>query len=207
MNTGPRARAGYDLVLTEVTDGGDHFFLLDAGSALGEELLKSLPCREAEQAKVSFADHLLRTAESRMGRSLQTEGLREALREGFEHPRWNEVAKRCLACANCTMVCPTCFCSTVEDTTDLSGEHAERVRRWDSCFTTEFTRIAGGNIRMSTRTRYRQWLTHKLGNWVDQFGTMGCVGCGRCITWCPVGIDITREAAAIRTGATVSTPA
>ena len=133
-----------------------------------------------------------------MGRNLDTEGLKELLQANPNHPRWDEVAARCLACGNCTMVCPTCFCTTVDDTTDLSGGTAERVRRWDSCFTLDFSYLHGGSVRHSTRSRYRQWMTHKLAHWFDQFGTSGCVGCGRCITWCPVGIDITEEAAAIR---------
>jgi ferredoxin len=140
-----------------------------------------------------------------MGRHLETDGLPELLKDQLEHPQWDDIAKRCLACANCTMVCPTCFCSTVEDITDLTGEHAERWRRWDSCFSTDFTKIAGGNIRMSTKTRYRQWMTHKLSNWLDQFGTFGCVGCGRCITWCPAGIDITAEAAVMRESSMATT--
>ena len=93
------------------------------------------------------------------------------------------------------MVCPTCFCTTVEDHTDLTGQTAERVRRWDSCFTADFSYIHGGSVRTETKSRYRQWITHKLASWIDQFGTSGCVGCGRCMTWCPVGIDITAEAA------------
>jgi sulfhydrogenase subunit beta (sulfur reductase) len=138
-----------------------------------------------------------RTAAS-MGRELEAEGLPELLLRNLEHPRWDEVAARCLACANCTMVCPTCFCTSVEDTTDLSGDSAERVRRWDSCFTTDFSHLHGGAVRASARSRYRQWMTHKLATWVEQFGSSGCVGCGRCITWCPVGIDLTEEARAIR---------
>jgi Fe-S-cluster-containing hydrogenase component 2 len=125
-------------------------------------------------------------------------GLPELLARNLEHPRWDDVASRCLACANCTMACPTCFCSTVEDTTDLTGDHAERWRSWDSCFTMDFSHVHGGSVRTSTRARYRQWLTHKLSTWHAQFGTSGCVGCGRCITWCPVAIDLTQEVAAIR---------
>jgi formate hydrogenlyase subunit 6/NADH:ubiquinone oxidoreductase subunit I len=138
------------------------------------------------------------TAARQQTRRMDTTGIRDLLYENFEHPRWDQVAQRCLTCANCTMVCPTCFCTTVEDVSDVTGEHAERWRRWDSCFTMDFSYIHGGSIRTSGRARYRQWMTHKLASWIDQFGTSGCVGCGRCITWCPVGIDITEELRAIR---------
>jgi ferredoxin len=98
------------------------------------------------------------------------------------------------------MVCPTCFCSTVSEVSDLAGDHVERHRQWDSCFNLEFTYMNGGMVRDNTRNRYRQWLTHKLATWIDQFGSSGCVGCGRCIAWCPVGIDLTEEVSAIREG-------
>ncbi len=133
-----------------------------------------------------------------MGRKLETTGLKELLYRNLEHPRWDEVASRCLTCGNCTMVCPTCFCATFEDTSDLDGSSAERWRHWDSCFTVDHSYLHGGSVRKSGRSRYRQWMTHKLATWWDQFDTSGCVGCGRCITWCPVGIDITEEARAIR---------
>jgi formate hydrogenlyase subunit 6/NADH:ubiquinone oxidoreductase subunit I len=139
-------------------------------------------------------------AAAQMGRVMDTSDIKELLYRNYEHPRWDNVAGRCLTCANCTNVCPTCFCTTVEDVTDLTGQQAERRRRWDSCFTMDFSYIHGGSIRASTKSRYRQWMTHKLATWIDQFGTSGCVGCGRCITWCPVGIDITEEVAAIRAG-------
>jgi len=120
--------------------------------------------------------------------------LKTILYQNSEHPRWERTAARCLTCANCTMVCPTCFCATIEDVTDLAGKQADRMRKWDSCFTLDFSYIHGGSVRATAKARYRQWVTHKLASWVDQFGTFGCVGCGRCITWCPVGIDITEEA-------------
>jgi len=198
MNTGPRATSGYDLLLTELLDGESRCFLVQTGSERGEKLLEVVPHRAAEQGEIDRGNAVMSKAAASMGKVLESGSIRQLLNDNFEHPQWGDVAKRCLACANCTMVCPTCFCATVEDRTDLEGTTATRVRRWDSCFTSDFTKIAGGNIRLSTRTRYRQWMTHKLANWIDQFGVSGCVGCGRCITWCPVGIDITAEALKIR---------
>ncbi|MDX1656504.1 MAG: 4Fe-4S dicluster domain-containing protein, partial [Candidatus Competibacteraceae bacterium] len=154
--------------------------------------------RPATDQEISTVEASLQAARERMGRSLDNRGIKELLYRNLEHPRWAEVAERCLGCANCTLVCPTCFCSTVSDTSDLTGQSTARVRQWDSCFNRDFTYIVGGSVRRSTAARYRQWLTHKLGSWHDQFGTSGCVGCGRCITWCPVGIDITKEAGIIR---------
>jgi sulfhydrogenase subunit beta (sulfur reductase) len=198
MGTGPRASTGFDVALTEVLQGSEHYFTAEAGSERGAGLLAEVGAEKATKAQVKAADGLLAEAAGRMGRVLETRGLAGLLRQSLEHPQWQDVAKRCLTCANCTLVCPTCFCANVEDTTDLAGVHAERIRRWDSCFNYEFSLIHGGPHRASTAARYRQWMTHKLAWWFDQFGTSGCVGCGRCITWCPVGIDITAEAAAIR---------
>jgi sulfhydrogenase subunit beta (sulfur reductase) len=198
MGTGPGATNGFDIVLTEVLESGKHYFLASAGSPQGEEVLDAVPRREASEAETRTGLDAVAVAAGSQTKRMDVTDLPKILKESFEHPRWDDVAKRCLACTNCTLVCPTCFCSTVEDSTDLSGMHAERTKRWDSCFTLDFTKVAGGNIRPSIRARYRQWLTHKLSNWEDQFGTLGCVGCGRCITWCPSGIDITAEADAIR---------
>jgi len=198
MQTGPRATSGFDLALTEVIDRDRHYFVVTVGSEAGRAVLAELPHRTAHPDELAAAEALLEAAGQQMGRQLDTEGVQALLYENYEHPRWDEVAQRCLSCANCTMVCPTCFCHTVEDVTDLTGQTAERVRRWDSCFSVEFSYIHGGSVRQSTRARYRQWLMHKLATWVDQFGVMGCVGCGRCITWCPVGIDLTEEVTAIR---------
>ncbi len=197
MGSGPRAPSGFDLALTEVTAENRHYFLMEAGSEPGAALCRELGCPEAGEADMAAAGQLVERAASRMGRRLETEGLAERLQTSREHPRWEDAADRCLGCANCTLVCPTCFCNTVEDQTDLTGARAERRRRWDSCFTLDFSYIHGGSIRPSSRGRYRHWLTHKLGTWHEQFGTSGCVGCGRCITWCPVSIDITEEAAAL----------
>jgi formate hydrogenlyase subunit 6/NADH:ubiquinone oxidoreductase subunit I len=161
-------------------------------------MLAGLPHGSATSDDIAAAAAVVARTAGSMGRTLDTNGLKELLQSNPTHPRWDDVASRCLSCANCTMVCPTCFCTTVEDHTDLTGQSATRVRRWDSCFTADFSYIHGGSVRPEIKSRYRQWMTHKLANWIDQFGTSGCVGCGRCMTWCPVGIDITAEAAAIR---------
>ncbi len=197
MGTGPRAGPGYDLALTELLGGGQHDFLAEVGTEAGAALLGELACREAGDTDRAAADAALADAAANMGRHMPAADLKALLQDNRDHPRWDAVAERCLTCANCTMVCPTCFCTTVTDTSDLEGRIAERWQHWDSCFTLDFSIVHGGSVRASARSRYRQWMTHKLADWHDQFGSSGCVGCGRCIAWCPVGIDITEEAAAI----------
>jgi ferredoxin len=198
MQTGPQVTAGFDLALTEVLDQERHLFLVEIGTALGAALLQDVTTRAPSAEEITRAERIVAHTATQMGRTMETADIKDLLYRNIDHPRWQDVATRCLTCGNCTMVCPTCFCTTVEDTTDLSGERAERWRRWDSCFTMDFSHLVGGSVRTSSKSRYRQWMTHKLASWIDQFGTSGCVGCGRCITWCPVGIDITAEVRAIR---------
>ena len=198
MNTGPKAAAGFDLALTEVLNDRNHYFVAEVGTDLGGDILKNVKCLKATDENLAAANEICEKTMNHMGRSLDRSQLKTILYQNSEHPRWERTAARCLTCANCTMVCPTCFCATIEDVTDLAGEQADRMRKWDSCFTLDFSYIHGGSVRASAKARYRQWMTHKLASWVDQFGTTGCVGCGRCITWCPVGIDITEEVRAIR---------
>ncbi|MGZ4174405.1 MAG: 4Fe-4S dicluster domain-containing protein [Solirubrobacteraceae bacterium] len=204
MDTGPVAERGFDLALTEVLEDGRHYFVAEVGSELGAEVLAEVPHGEAADTDRAAAQSVHERTASEMGRELDVTVIRDLLSRNYEHPRWDEVAERCLTCGNCTMVCPTCFCTTVEDVTDLAGEHVERHQRWDSCFTIDYSNIHGGAVRGTPRSRYRQWMTHKLATWFDQFGSSGCVGCGRCITWCPVGIDLTEEARAIRESEEVS---
>jgi sulfhydrogenase subunit beta (sulfur reductase) len=197
MDSGPGAEEDFDVALTELLDG-EHRFLVRVGSERGAELMSDVASATATADDLARREQIVESAAQRMGRELDTTGLRELLQDSLEHPRWDEVAERCLTCGNCTMVCPTCFCTTVEDVSDLTGQEAERWRSWDTCFSLDHSYVHGGSIRATGRSRYRQWLTHKLGTWWDQFGTSGCVGCGRCIAWCPVGIDITEEATALR---------
>lgn len=192
LNTGPKAREGFDLALTEVNEN-EHFFLLEAGSPEGEKILQALNLPAAEKAEALAAEAAIARA-AQQTRAINTQELKENIYANLENQSfWDDVASRCLNCANCTLVCPTCFCSTVETRTDLPGDNSQQVRHWDSCFNLSHSHIAGGSVRVANFSRYRQWFSHKLASWQDQFDTLGCTGCGRCITWCPVGIDITAE--------------
>lgn len=198
MKTGPRCESGFDLALTEIKTG----FLCEIGSQLGGEILAVVDKRPASDAELTQADAARQRAVDQITRQMPAEELPELLLDNFHHPRWKQVAERCLSCTNCTLVCPTCFCSSVTDVRDLNTGAVERERSWDSCFNPDFAYLSGGSSRPETSDRYRQWLTHKLGTWHEQFGVSGCVGCGRCITWCPVGIDITEEVSAIQESTT-----
>ena len=196
MDTGPNAREGFDLALSELSDDDGHRFLVRVGTERGADVLSHIPTIDAMTRDSDARRRMLSAASGAMTRTLPVEGLAEILARNLDHPRWDEVAERCLACGNCTLVCPTCFCSDVKDTTTLTGD-VHRRRTWASCFDLDHSYLHGGPVRSSTSSRYRQWLTHKLSTWWDQFDTSGCVGCGRCIAWCPVGIDLTEEATAI----------
>ena len=198
MSAGPKAESGFDLSLTEIAGNGGHRFVVEAGTAAGRDLLAEIRTAAASPDDIAAAEAVVARTAASMGREMRAEDVPGLLMRNLEHPRWDDVAERCLTCGNCTMVCPTCFCTSVEDSSDLDGTQTSRTRRWDSCFTMDFSYIHGGSVRAGARSRYRQWMTHKLATWHDQFGTSGCVGCGRCITWCPVGIDITEEVRAIR---------
>ncbi len=199
MNTGPRASAGFDLALTELKDAGRHVFVVEVGSPRGATIAAALGLRDSTEEDWAAARAVSAATAANMGRQLDTTGLVSLLQQEAENPLWNDIAQRCLACANCTMVCPTCFCTTVEIDSDLEQTRASHTQVSDSCFHASFTQMHGGPpVRDTTSARYRQWLTHKLSTWHDQFGHSGCVGCGRCVTWCPVGIDLTAEAARLR---------
>jgi Fe-S-cluster-containing hydrogenase component 2 len=197
MHTAPPPEAGFDLLLTELVTEERHVFVVEAGSREGAEVLSEIDPPEADAETRHEAEEAVRDAVKGQKRHLDCACLRENLNESFDNPYWDDIAARCLTCGNCTQVCPTCFCTTVEDTSSISGARAERWRRWDSCFSQNFSYIHGGSVLLSAKSRYRQWLTHKLAAWIDQFGSSGCVGCGCCITWCPAAIDITREAAVL----------
>lgn len=194
--TGPCVKNSYDILMTELANG----FVVNAGSDKGADILQQLSMMASSDAQRQQAKKRVSQAGEMQTKRIplnNSRGLRDLLFSNLEHPRWEEVAERCLSCGNCTSVCPTCFCHSEADVPSLDGQSSEHQREWDSCFTDGHSYLSGDVIRDDTQKRYRQWLTHKVGSWFDQFDTSGCVGCGRCVTWCPVGIDLTEELAAI----------
>jgi len=187
------ANSGFDIALTELDDG----FLIRTKSLQGKQLVEQLPTTEATTFQLSQANKQHEQAVAAQTRSLPSHYLKDSLFANLEHPRWKEVGARCLSCGNCTSVCPTCFCHTETEVAELDGKSSAHYRQWDSCFTLGHSYMHSDILRKETHLRYRQWLTHKLGSWHDQYQRSGCVGCGRCITWCPVGIDMTEEATVI----------
>ncbi len=204
MNTGPRSGPGHDLAITEIAgadpSGHDSHYIVRVGSPHGEAVLDAVTSRPTSDDELAATHAVIAAATDAMSRTLDTDNIKEFVYDHLEDSHWEEVAARCLACGNCTMVCPTCFCTDLVDVTDLTGDQTSRWRVWDTCFSTSFSHLGPGPIRASTASRYRQWFSHKLAGWIDQFDESGCVGCGRCITWCPVGIDITAELAVMRNG-------
>jgi sulfhydrogenase subunit beta (sulfur reductase) len=201
MGTGPEVTHGFNIALTEI---GDSFLVETAGDA-AVKVIGGIMYERAEDPEIEEKKSRLSACKAGITKTLKTGDLPGIIYRNMEHPRWEEIARRDLACGNCTMVCPTCFCNSSFDrlsVASISGNHGGysgvRVRSWDSCFSRNFARVHGGNFRPSRRARYRHWMTHKLAYWIEQFGAPGCVGCGRCITWCPAGIDLTHELEELR---------
>jgi len=195
MGTGPKSESGYDLAITELPEK----LLFDVPDG-NRALLRGIKLDPASENDLRAAEQMIHRAREEMGLRFDREGASKQILSERNSAVWERTAERCLACGNCTMVCPTCFCNTIEERNDVTDGSVSRVRVWDSCLSKDFTYSAGGNPRQRRSARYRQFVTHKFGYWPEQFGHFGCVGCGRCITWCPVGIDITETVNAVVKG-------
>jgi ferredoxin len=200
MNSGPEVESGYDLLITELVQDEGCTYLVQSGTDAGAAVLKQIGGTSASASLTKESKKRIDACKTAMKKAVPVKDVRNRLRDNLTHDMWNAIADRCMSCGNCTMVCPTCFCTTVENHTDLTGSSNEAVRVWDSCFTMKHSWVHGGSVHQGTASRYRQWLTHKLSSWHDQFDTSGCTGCGRCITWCPVGIDFTEELSRLEEG-------
>jgi len=190
FGTGPALKEGYDLLLTDLGDG----FLMEVGSEIGKKVLHDIDMELIPAPRVALVEKqkVIDNARRRFQKRLNTEGLHELLEDNFRHPLWEELMHQCLACGSCTMVCPTCFCYNVVDKLDLNLKSGKRQREWDSCMLLEYAQVAlGHNFRKDRDARVKQRIYHKLVYYEPQFGTLGCVGCGRCIKTCVKKIDIT----------------
>lgn len=193
---GPKVKNNFDIGMTEIDDG----FVVEVGSHRGLDIIHQLQLISCELLQEKIAKENEEKAVKMQTKTIpfnNSRDLRDLLMSNLDHPRWDDVASRCLSCGNCTSVCPTCFCHSEVEKPSLDGSESEHQREWDSCFNEGHSYFGGKVLRDDTKKRYRQWLTHKVGTWFDQFDTSGCIGCGRCVTWCPVGIDLTEELAAI----------
>lgn len=182
---GPFLQDYFDIALTELKQG----FIIEAQSIAGEKILNQLDTEMLTREHKLEAEQLKKNAASQQ-RKLPDLDIRTRLVSELNNEAWHDIATQCLSCGNCTAVCPTCFCHSEHDVAELDGTTTEHIRQWDSCFTEGHSYIHGITIRSETSQRYRQWLTHKFSAWYEQYGRSGCVGCGRCISWCPVGIDV-----------------
>lgn len=192
---GPEASTGFDIVMTELEDG----FILQAGSEAGREVMAMLPLTAVSESMLQQKQKQKETVLAAQSRQLRTIEKTD-LAEKRAHPRWDDIAERCLACGNCTMVCPTCFCHHQTEEAQVNGVDSQHVREWDSCFGESHGQLAGFQVRDSVKSRYQQWMIHKLDFWQEQYGRSGCTGCGRCMTWCPAEIDFVAEANLIAGG-------
>ncbi len=186
MGTGPFATRGFDISYTRLEED---LVLFQPGSDLGVELLSELSLEPASDEVVDRFRAVMTEASKKARAEFSLENLPEILEIGVEAETYRKIAEKCLGCANCNMVCPTCFCFDIVDEPELDGS-AKRIRIWDGCHSYSYGQVAGGHFRKSLHARYRHWVLHKFVYWIRQFGAFGCVGCGRCITWCPAGIDI-----------------
>ena len=143
----------------------------------------------ASKEDIKEAEKLKKNAEKRLKPVFEIEGIKEKLDEMFESSIWDEIYQKCIKCGICTYLCPACHCFDVQDET--IGEKGCRVRNWDSCMFPKFTLHASGhNPRPTQKERWRQRIMHKFNYLKENTGLYGCVGCGRCVEYCPVNLDI-----------------
>ena len=184
------AESGFDLILTDL----EEFFIIWVGSSLGDDMIRE--CPELMEDKIRHNDLEMyvkwrQHRDSSFKLKLDFTGMPSIMELYWDDSLWEELGEKCLSCGSCTIVCPTCPCFNVIDEIELDGIEGHRFRRWDSCMFQEYSMVAGGhNFRESRAARLKLRFTHKLQAFVGKFGEPACVGCGRCIDTCPVGIDV-----------------
>jgi ferredoxin len=179
----PFSTQGADLFFTDIGDK----FLVEIISSKGKEIAQNLS--PATQSEIDKQNEIKEKANSKIKSKIHIEGISEKLNNLFENPIWEEISEKCLGCAVCTYLCPTCHCFDIQDETiDNKGE---RVRNWDSCMFPIFTLHGSGHQPRDKKfQRIRQRIMHKFNYYMENFNELACVGCGRCVLNCPVNMDI-----------------
>jgi len=188
LGTGPYVSEDFDLAYARIDD--DHV-LFKYGSRVGLNLVKRLGLKPASEELVNTYSSLMSEAKEKT--SPLKFGLSDIensmLKSMSDVDLWKKLSEKCVGCANCNLVCPTCFCTEFLDDLKLDNS-ASRVRFWVGCLSYVYGLVAGTHFRPELYMRYRHFVLHKFLFYRKQIGLVGCVGCGRCITWCPVGIDL-----------------
>lgn len=183
----PHSKEGLDVLLTDL---GDRYYV-EILTKKGEEVIrkpKDLFTKATEKEK-KLRDKIQSEAEGKVTKNVEVAGVKEKLDELFESDYWERRSATCVGCGICTYLCPTCHCFDITD--EDRGKCGRRIRTWDTCMVPEYTVHASGyNPRPGKKSRLRNRVFHKFNYYPKRFDKIACVGCGRCITRCPVGIDI-----------------
>lgn len=191
LGGGPFSTEGLDLLLVDIGDR----YLVEVLTERGKELLSGMDLPAADE-KAREAARAVKE-EARLSSRVELEGLKPRLDVNFYDPVWDLIHERCLGCAACTYSCPTCHCFDIVD--EAAGYEGCRVRNWDACMFPLFTLHGSGhNPRPTGKERFRQRIMHKFKYFVDNYGAVACVGCGRCILNCPANIDVRQVIADIQ---------
>lgn len=183
LESGPFFKEGSDGFITDIGDK----FIIEGITEGGKKLIEKL--ENADEDMVKAKGEIEKNANDTVPSSVKVEKIPQKLREMFEHPIWEEISERCLGCGVCTYLCPTCHCFDIQD--EVIDERGRRVKNWDSCMFPIFTLHGSGHQPREFRyQRMRQRIMHKFNYYEENFGVIACCGCGRCITQCPVNIDV-----------------
>jgi ferredoxin len=191
----PFSKDGLDLLFTELNGSFYIEVITEKGKKITDKASTLLTPSSAEESKQK--EKLKQASEGKIKRQIDLKGIPEKLTGIFEHPIWQQFAMKCIGCGICTYSCPTCYCFDMQD--EITARKGRRVRIWDSCMFAEYTIHASGhNPRPTKSERLKNRIYHKFKFNVDNFTVFSCVGCGRCITLCPVNVDLIENLLAIK---------